>query len=250
MQRSGVELIYPWLVAGSIVCMVSRPTVCVDHRDPCEMVLRDGYYRVLIASSSTVDNVLVRALSLISSRADRAASPPRGRRASIRLSHGVCVGNSPHSMHGEARSQVAHRPNSVSYDSSESIKWIGVLMPATKTKPATRTTESAKAKTEEDARVIGHVSQALEAAQEDLASIGGSLGAGARDIRRDIQRLLRDARRDLKKLSKALQRDLEHLQKDLTKTAAKNGHSAVKSGSASAAASTKANSRSKAQAPR
>ncbi len=99
-------------------------------------------------------------------------------------------------------------------------------MPATKTKPTakTRATESAKAQMENDARVIDYVSQGLEAAQEDLASIGGTLGAGARDLRKDVQRLLRDARRDLNKMSKALQRDLEQLQKDLTRTAAKNGH--------------------------
>ena len=95
-------------------------------------------------------------------------------------------------------------------------------MPATKTK-STRATESARGKTEADARVIEQVSQALQAAQDDLGSIGGSLGAGARDLGRDVQRLLRDARRDLKKMSKALQRDLERLQKDLTKTPAKHG---------------------------
>jgi DNA repair exonuclease SbcCD ATPase subunit len=99
-------------------------------------------------------------------------------------------------------------------------------MPATKTKPTVRTraTEAAKAKTEDDSRVIERVAQALEAAQEDLASIGGSLGTGARDLRKDVQRMLRDSRRDLKKMSKALQRDLERLQKDLTKTTGKNGH--------------------------
>jgi hypothetical protein len=98
-------------------------------------------------------------------------------------------------------------------------------MPATKTKPTvtTRATELAKATTEDDARVIERVAQALEAAQEDLASIGGSLGAGAHDLRKDVQRMLRDARRDLKKMSKALQRDLEQLQRDLTKTPAKDG---------------------------
>jgi hypothetical protein len=98
-------------------------------------------------------------------------------------------------------------------------------MPATKTKPSatTRATVSAKAKTEKDAKVIESVAQALEAAQEDLASIGGSIGAGVRDLRKDVERMLRDARRDLKKMSKALQGDLEHLQKDLTKAPSKNG---------------------------
>jgi DNA repair exonuclease SbcCD ATPase subunit len=99
-------------------------------------------------------------------------------------------------------------------------------MPAPKTKPnvTTRATKLAKAKTEDDARVIERVAQALEAAQEDLASIGGSLGAGARDLRKDVERMLRDSRRDLKKMSTALQRELERLQKDLTKTIGKNGH--------------------------
>ena len=99
-------------------------------------------------------------------------------------------------------------------------------MPATKTKPTVtrRATESAMTKAEDDARVIERVAQALEAAQDDLASIGGSLGAGARDLRKDVQRMLRDSRRDLKKMSKALQRDLERLQKDLTTSTGKNGH--------------------------
>ena len=50
-------------------------------------------------------------------------------------------------------------------------------MPMTKTKPTvtTRATESAKAKTEDDARVIERVAQALEAAQEDLRRSEGAL---------------------------------------------------------------------------
>ena len=96
-------------------------------------------------------------------------------------------------------------------------------MPATEIQPATNTQamEAAKARTENDARIIVHVSQALDAAQEDLASIGGSLGAGARDLGKDVQRLLHDARRDLKKMRKALQRDIERLQKDLATDALK-----------------------------
>ena len=119
-------------------------------------------------------------------------------------------------------------------------------MPANKTKPSatTRATVSAKAKTEEDAKVIERVALALEAAQEDLASIGGSLGAGARDLRKDVERMLRDARRDLKKMSKALQRDLEQLQKDL-KTPAK---APSKDGPARATAATAGKSRPKAPA--
>jgi hypothetical protein len=99
-------------------------------------------------------------------------------------------------------------------------------MAATEAKPSVTTpaTESANAKTENDARVIERVAHALEAAQEDLASIGGSLGAGARDLRKDVQRMLRDSRRDLKKMSKALRHDLGRLQNDLTKTTGKNVH--------------------------
>jgi ABC-type transporter Mla subunit MlaD len=106
-------------------------------------------------------------------------------------------------------------------------------MPATKTKPTVtaRANESAQAKTQDDARVIDHVSQALEAAHEDLASIGGSLGAGARYLRKDVERLLRVARRDLKETSKALQRDLKHLQKDLTKTPVKSARARGRTGS-------------------
>jgi hypothetical protein len=98
-------------------------------------------------------------------------------------------------------------------------------MPATKTKTKStaRAIGSAKATTEDDATVIDRVSRALEAAQDDLGSIGGSLGAGPRDLRKDVERMLRDARRDLKKLSKALERDLGQLQKDLTKPTSKNG---------------------------
>jgi hypothetical protein len=57
--------------------------------------------------------------------------------------------------------------------------------------------------------------QSLEAAQKDLASIGGSLGTGARDLRRDVNRMLRDARRDVLKMRRSVQRDLVRLQKDL-----------------------------------
>jgi ABC-type transporter Mla subunit MlaD len=98
-------------------------------------------------------------------------------------------------------------------------------MSTTETQRATKThvAEAAKATAENDARIVAHVSQALEAAQEDLASIGGSLGAGGRDLGKDVQRLLRDARRDLKKMRKALQRDIERLQKALATDALKRG---------------------------
>jgi len=93
-------------------------------------------------------------------------------------------------------------------------------MPATK-KPAPhpRATPAARAQAEEDARRLDHVSASLDAAQRDLAAIGGSLGTGVRDLRRDVNRLLRDARRDLIKMRRAVQGDLERLQRDLTAAA-------------------------------
>ncbi len=89
-------------------------------------------------------------------------------------------------------------------------------MPTTQ-KPAVseRASRAARARAEDDAQRIEHIQQSLEAVQKDLASIGGHLGTGVRDLRRDAIRLVRDARRDLLKMQKALQRDVERLQKDL-----------------------------------
>jgi Ala-tRNA(Pro) deacylase len=113
----------------------------------------------------------------------------------------------------------AHRPL------SEKEKFLthqpeGDPVPATK-KPAPRPRAAAavRARAENNARTLEHVTQSLEAAQKDLASVGGSLGTGARDLRRDVSRLLRDARRDLLKMRRAVQRDLDQLQKDLTTAA-------------------------------
>ena len=88
-------------------------------------------------------------------------------------------------------------------------------------KPAVsaKTTRARRARAEDEARRIEHLQTSLEAIQKDLASIGGTLGSGARDLRRDAMRLLRDARRDLVKMRKAMERDLDRLQKDLIATA-------------------------------
>jgi ABC-type transporter Mla subunit MlaD len=85
--------------------------------------------------------------------------------------------------------------------------------------PQSHETAAARESAERDVRRLEHVSQSLEAAQKDLAQIGGTLGKGVRDLRRDVDRLLRDARRDLVKMSRAVQRDLDRLQKDLTTAA-------------------------------
>ena len=91
-------------------------------------------------------------------------------------------------------------------------------MPASK-KPIPQPRAAARARAEDDMRRLDHVSASLEAAQKDLAAIGGSLGTGVRDLSRDVNRLLRDARRDLVKMRRAVQRDVEHLQRDLTAAA-------------------------------
>jgi len=92
-------------------------------------------------------------------------------------------------------------------------------MPATKKPTQSRATAVARARAEDDARRLEHINASLEAAQKDLAAIGGSLGTGMLDLRRDVGKLLRDARRDLHKMRRAVQRDLERLQRDLTAAA-------------------------------
>lgn len=93
-------------------------------------------------------------------------------------------------------------------------------MPATrKTAPRRPATAAARARAEDDERRLDRVMQSLEAAQKDLTAIGGSVGTGVGDLRRDLSRLLRDARRDVVKMRRAVQRDLVRLQKDLTKAA-------------------------------
>lgn len=93
---------------------------------------------------------------------------------------------------------------------------------ATTQRPAVsaRASRAAHARAEDDAQRIEHIQKSLEAVQKDLIAIGGHLGTGVRDLRRDAIRLVRDARRDLLKMQKALQRDLDRLQKDLMAAAA------------------------------
>jgi ABC-type transporter Mla subunit MlaD len=85
--------------------------------------------------------------------------------------------------------------------------------------PATKKTAVQAELAEDDARRLERVSALLETAQKDLGAVGGSLGTGVHDLRRDVTRLLRDARRDLLKMRRALQRDLERLHRDLTAAA-------------------------------
>ena len=90
----------------------------------------------------------------------------------------------------------------------------------TPTRRSRVSTETARVRGLADAHRLDHIAESLEAAQKDLASIGGSVGTGVRDLRRDATRLLRDARRDLAKMRRSIERDLERLQRDLTSAAA------------------------------
>jgi hypothetical protein len=99
-------------------------------------------------------------------------------------------------------------------------------MPTTpKAPPRPLATAAVRARAQADARKVDQISKSLEAAQKDLASIGGTLGTGVRDLRRDVSRMLRDSRRDLGKMRRAIQRDLDRIQKDLTTAAAAAGPS-------------------------
>jgi hypothetical protein len=108
----------------------------------------------------------------------------------------------------------------------------------TKPKRARAVVASVHARFEENDRVIGRIAESLEVAQNDLAKLGGSLEAGAGDLRRSLTRLLRDARRDATKMSKATRKDLERLQKDIA-AAAKAGPRAGRAKARTATASTR-----------
>ncbi len=97
-------------------------------------------------------------------------------------------------------------------------------MPSTTTKKPARTAKkpargraatTAAARAKANDHHIDRVMQSLEAAQKDLAAIGGSLGTGARDLRRDATKLVRDARTHVVKMRRSVQRDVGRLQRDL-----------------------------------
>ncbi len=119
-----------------------------------------------------------------------------------------------------------------------------IRMPQTKrAKQPSSATTVAHARAEDDAQRLDRVTQTLEVAQKDLASIGGSVGTGVRDLRRDVTRLLRDARRDLAKMRRAIQRDLDRLQNDVASAASsKSGSTRASSKSGVARASSKSGS--------
>ncbi len=95
-------------------------------------------------------------------------------------------------------------------------------MPTIKKAPnLSRAAKSVRERTEQS-EAISRVTKSLEAAQADLERVGGSLGAGASDLRRDVTKLVRDAHRGVTKMSNLVRRDLERLQKDVTSAASGN----------------------------
>jgi hypothetical protein len=103
-----------------------------------------------------------------------------------------------------------------------------------------RVAEKARARWEENDRVIRRISDSLDVAQADLTKLGGSVGAGAGDLRRDLARLLRDARRHAARMGKATGKDLEKLQRDMVAAAKPKSRAA---GKAKASATTKPKAR-------
>jgi hypothetical protein len=141
--------------------------------------------------------------------------------------------------------QVGLAKQATAHPISDNPRSVYALHQETPARP--RPTAAARArfeKIEKSDKAIGRIAKSLDAAQQDLTSIGGSLGAGARDMRKDVARLLRDARRDVTKMGKAVRRDLERLQKDVT-VAAKPKPSRARP-KAKAAAKTKAKAKAKA----
>ncbi len=95
--------------------------------------------------------------------------------------------------------------------------------PRTRRSLTPRSIEAARASGEEDHRRLERIGRTLEAVQKDLGAIGGSVGTGVRDLRRDVNRLLRDARRDVGKMNRAIQRDLDRLHRHVTSPAGRAG---------------------------
>jgi hypothetical protein len=84
-----------------------------------------------------------------------------------------------------------------------------------KTRPAKRPADRVRARFEENDRVIRRITDSLDVAMKDLPKIGGNVGAGVGDLRKDLAKLLRDARRHATKMSSATRKDLERMQKDM-----------------------------------
>jgi len=84
-----------------------------------------------------------------------------------------------------------------------------------KARPASSPAHRVRKRIEENDRVIRRISDSLDVALKDLPKVGGNVGAGVGELRKDLSKLLRDARSHATKMSKATRKDLEKLQKDM-----------------------------------
>src|ERR1700716_3035495 len=85
-----------------------------------------------------------------------------------------------------------------------------------KARPASSTAHRARTRVvEENDRVIRRITDSLDVALKDLPKVGGNVGAGVGELRKDLSKLPRDARKHATKMSTATRKDLEKLQKDM-----------------------------------
>jgi hypothetical protein len=84
-----------------------------------------------------------------------------------------------------------------------------------KARAASSPVHRARKRIEENDRVIRRISNSLDVALKDLPKVGGNVGAGVGELRKDLSKLLRDARSHATKMSNATRKDLEKLQKDM-----------------------------------
>jgi ABC-type transporter Mla subunit MlaD len=68
----------------------------------------------------------------------------------------------------------------------------------------------------QNTRALERVNKSLDAAAEALKAVSGDAGAGARELRRDLTKMLKDARRDATRMSKSMRKELEQLQRAVT----------------------------------
>lgn len=88
-----------------------------------------------------------------------------------------------------------------------------------KARPASRPADRLRARYQQNDRAIRRITDSLDVAMKDLPKIGGTVGAGFGDLRKDLGKLLRDARRHAAKMSTATRKELERLQKDMASAA-------------------------------
>lgn len=71
-------------------------------------------------------------------------------------------------------------------------------------------------------KAVDRLNEALEAAEKAAKALREDIGAGGRDLLRDVDRLISAARRDAAKLTQSVRGDLAELQKAIVKQP--NGH--------------------------